>query len=61
MATVLAKKVSIPLKDLRRRMRLGLLTSLVTCQVGEPWLIYLEAYSHNVFMEPALRDRLYVL
>jgi hypothetical protein len=38
MATVLAKKVSIPLKDLRRRMRRGvvpsLVTSLVTCQDG---------------------------
>jgi hypothetical protein len=34
MATVLAKKVSIPLKDLRGRMRLGLVASLVTCQAG---------------------------
>jgi len=34
MATVLAKKVSSPLKDFRRRMRLGLVTSLVTCQAG---------------------------
>jgi hypothetical protein len=47
MATVLAKKVSIPLKDLRRRMRLGLLTSLVTCQVGYPWLTYLAINSHK--------------
>ena len=49
MATVLARKVSIPLKGLRRRMRLGLVASLVTCQVGQSWLIYSEANAHNLF------------
>ena len=47
MATVLARKVSIPLKGLRRRMRLGLVASLVTCQVGQSWSIYSETNAHN--------------
>ena len=47
MATVLARKVSIPLKGLRRRMRLGLVASLMTCQVGQSWLIYSERNPHK--------------